>query len=237
MNISRSMLTTEPEQHLMKNPASLIDHTLLKPQVTAAQVAVLCEEAVEYGFVSVCIPPAFVVPAADLLYGSGVKLCSVVGFPCGYSTLRSKVLETAELVAQGVQEVDMVITVGHLLENRLDAIEEEVAQVVIAAGDALVKVIVECCYLTPELMQRATGAVVRGGAGFVKTSTGFGPHGARVEDVHLLAQAAGGRIGVKSAGGVRDLDSCRAMVAAGATRIGTSAGIEIVKQWRAGQGL
>lgn len=231
------MLTIEPDCQVMDNPAPLIDQTLLKPETTGIQIAALCEDAVEYGFASICIPPVFVAAAADQLYGSEVRLCTVVGFPCGYSTLRQKVLETADLVAQGATEIDMVVQISQLLENRFEAVEEEVAQVVLAAGDAAVKVIIECCYLTSEMMLHATESVVRAGADFVKTSTGFGPNGARLEDVRLLAQAAAGRIGVKAAGGIRDLESCQAMLAAGATRIGTSAGVQIVNQWKACQGF
>jgi len=220
----------------MENPAALLDQTLLKPDTTVTQIEALCEEAVEYGFASVCLPPAFVGRAAELLYGSEVKLCSVVGFPCGYSRLRQKVVETADLVALGVEEIDMVVQIGQLLENRFAATEEEVAQVVLAAGGATVKVIIECCYLTPQLMQAATESVVRAGAAFVKTSTGFGPNGARLDDVRLLAKTAAGRIGVKAAGGIRDLETCQAMLAAGATRIGTSAGVQIVNQWQASRG-
>jgi deoxyribose-phosphate aldolase len=221
----------------MDNPAPYLDQTLLKPETTAVLIDALCEEAVEHGFASVCLPPVFVCRAANLLYGSEVKLCSVVGFPCGYSTLRQKVIETSDLVAQGAVEIDMVVQISHLLEKRFAAVEEEISQVVLAAGTAAVKVIIECCYLTPEIMQLATESVVRAGAAFVKTSTGFGPSGARLEDVRLLATVAAGRIGVKAAGGIRDLESCQAMLAAGATRIGTSSGVQIVHQWQAGRGL
>lgn len=231
------MPTIAPECWLRDNPAPLIDHTLLKPVTTPAQIAVLCEEAVEYGFAAVCLPPAFVGQAAMLLYGSGVKLGSVVGFPCGYSTLRQKIDEATDLVALGAAEIDLVVQLSHILENRFVAVAEEIAQVVMAARGAAVKVIIECCYLTPPQMQAATEAVIRAGAAFVKTSTGFGSGGARLEDVSVLAKAAAGRIGVKAAGGIRDLESCRAMLTAGATRIGTSAGVQIVKQWQAGRGL
>ena len=219
----------------MDNPAAFLDQTLLRPETTEVQIDALCEAAVEYGFAAVCLPPVFVGRAAGLLYGSQVKLCTVVGFPCGYNTLRQKVVETSDLVCQGATEIDMVVQIGQLLEHRFESVEEEIAQVVLAAGDATVKVIIECCYLTPDLMQRATESVVRGGAAFVKTSTGFASSGARLEDVRLLAKTAAGRIGVKAAGGIRDLESCQAMLAAGATRIGTSAGVQIVNQWQAGQ--
>ncbi len=216
----------------MENPAALIDHTLLKPDATAAQYAALCEEAVELGFASVCLPPAFVPFAMERLYGSDVKLCTVVGFPCGYNSLHLKITETAELVAQGAEEIDMVVSIGHLLERRFKLVEEEIAQVVLAAEKMPVKVIIECCYLDDELKRQATELAVKAGAAYVKTSTGFGPSGATLEDVKLLAAAAAGRIGVKAAGGIRDLDSCRQMVAAGATRIGTSAGVQILAEWR-----
>lgn len=219
----------------MANPAPLIDHTLLKPDASAEQVQRLCDEAVEYGFVSVCLPPAFVPLAAACLYGSEVRVGTVVGFPCGYSSVRQKALETADLVAAGAQEIDMVIWVGQLLDRRFAQVEDEIAQVVLASGQAEVKVIIECCYLTAEQMQTATELVVHAGADFVKTSTGFGPSGARLEDVALLAKVAAGRIGVKAAGGIRDLDTCQTMLAAGATRIGTSAGVSIVQQWQAQQ--
>jgi len=217
----------------MNNPAPLIDHTLLKPDLLEAQVEALCEEAVEYGFASVCLPPVFVPRAAELLYGSEIKTCSVVGFPCGYNSVQQKIAETTELVAQGAQEIDMVIHLGRLLEGKLPQVEEEIAQVVLAtANSAIVKVIIECCYLNAVQMRQATELVVQGGAAFVKTSTGFGPSGAIVEDVRLLAQTAAGRIGVKAAGGIRDLQSCSALLAAGATRIGSSSGVAIVNQWR-----
>ena len=220
----------------MNNPAVLIDHTLLKPDATEAQFISLCEEAVEYGFASVCLPPAFVPLAVDRLYGSTVKVCSVVGFPCGYNSVRQKVAETKELVALGAEEIDMVVSIANLLDQRFDQVEEEIAQVVLAAEQAKVKVIIECCYLDQVLKKKATELVVQAGAAYVKTSTGFGPSGATVDDVRLLAQTAAGRIGVKAAGGIRDLESCQQMIAAGATRVGASAGTEIVAAWLTLQG-
>jgi len=215
----------------MQNPAALIDHTLLNPAATEPQFAALCEEAVELGFASVCLPPAFVPFAAKRLYGSDVKLGTVVGFPCGYNTLRQKISETAESVAQGAEEIDMVVSIGQLLERRFQLVEDEIAQVVLAAERMPVKVIIECCYLDAELKRQATELVVKAGAAYVKTSTGFGPSGATIADVKLLAAAAAGRIGVKAAGGVRDLGTCQKMIAAGATRIGTSAGVQILSEW------
>ena len=214
------------------NPASLIDHTLLKPDTRADQVRRLCEEAVEYGFASVCIPPIFVPLAAELLYGSEVAVGTVVGFPLGYTLSTVKVFETAEVVAAGAAEIDMVIPVGNALDGGKLAIEEEIRQVVGAAGMARVKVILECCFLDTARKIALTEAVVRAGAAYVKTSTGFGPEGATIADVELLARIAAGRIGVKAAGGIRDWTTCRALLAAGATRIGSSGGVAIVDEWR-----
>ena len=218
---------------LLPNPAELIDQTLLQPTATAGQIEALCEEAVEYGFATVCIPPVFVPLAVKCLYGSTVGVCSVVGFPCGYSRSRQKVQEAADLVAAGAIEVDMVIALGSLLEGRLAQVEEEIAQVVLAAREGRVKVILECCYLTDQLITQATEAAVRAGAAFVKTSTGFGPAGAAVADVQSMVTAAAGRIKVKAAGGIRTFDQYLQFVAAGAERIGTSAGTSIVKEWLA----
>jgi deoxyribose-phosphate aldolase len=219
------------------NPASLIDHTLLKPDTRADQIRLLCEEAVEYGFASVCIPPVFVPLAAELLYGSEVVVGTVVGFPLGYAPPTVKVFETAQAVAAGALEIDMVIHLGRALDGRYAEVEDEIRQVVRAAGAARVKVILECCYLDEARKRVLTGTVVDAGAAYVKTSTGFGPGGATVADVALLARIADGRIGVKAAGGIRDWVACRAMLAAGATRIGASAGPAIVEQWRRENGL
>ena len=210
------------------NPAPLIDHTLLKPDTRADQVRRLCEEAVEYGFASVCIPPIYVPLAAELLYGSEVAVGTVIGFPLGYTLPAVKVCETAEAVAAGATEVDMVIPVGNALDGELASVEEEIRQVVRAAGTARVKVILECCFLDTARKIALTEAVVRAGAAYVKTSTGFGPGGATIADVELLARIAAGRIGVKAAGGIRTLVDALAMIEAGATRIGTSSGVAIL---------
>jgi len=220
-----------------QNPASVIDHTLLKPDATADQISRLCEEAVEYGFASVCIPPVFVPLAADLLYGSEVAVGTVVGFPLGYLPTAVKVFETMEAVRQGAAEIDMVIHLGTALFSKYDMVEDEIRQVVRAAGEASVKVILECCYLDDQRKEQLTGCVLQAGAAYVKTSTGFGPGGAVLADVVLMARVAAGRIGVKAAGGIRDWKACREFLAAGATRIGTSAGVAIVDQWRREQGL
>ncbi|NIQ95080.1 MAG: deoxyribose-phosphate aldolase [Desulfuromonadales bacterium] len=216
----------------LPDPAPLIDLTLLKADTTEAQIRRLCEEAVEYGFASVCIPPAFVTLASDLLYGSEVKTGTVAGFPLGYVPSRVKAFETAEAVGRGAEEVDMVIHVGDALAGRFDAVTRDIREVVEASGDAAVKVIIECCYLDDETKRRAAEAVVAAGADYVKTSTGFGPGGATVEDVRLLAETADDRVGVKAAGGIRDWEFCRKLIEAGATRIGASAGGAIVEGWK-----
>jgi deoxyribose-phosphate aldolase len=215
----------------LTSPASSIDHTLLKPDTTSEQIRSLCEDAVEFGFASVCIPPVFVALAADLLYGSQVGVGTVVGFPLGYVSTAAKVRETSEAISLGATEIDMVIHLGSARERRFDAVEQEIRRVVEAAGSAPVKVILECCYWEESVKRALTESVVRAGAAYVKTSTGFAPGGATLEDVRLLSVAAAERIGVKAAGGIRSWPECRAFLAAGASRIGTSAGVEIVRQW------
>jgi deoxyribose-phosphate aldolase len=221
----------------MLSPASYIDHTLLKADATADQIRRLCEEAVEYAFASVCIPPVYVPLAARLLYGSEVAVGTVVGFPLGYASPAVKVFETREAVAAGAGEIDMVIHLGAAVAGGLEAVEAEIREVVTAARSARVKVIIECCYLDDPLKAALVERVVAAGAAYVKTSTGFGSGGATVADVRLLAEVAAGRIGVKAAGGIRDWASCRAMLEAGATRIGSSVGSVILSQWRQEAGL
>jgi deoxyribose-phosphate aldolase len=213
------------------NPAPHIDHTLLKPDATADQIRALCEEAVEWGFASVCVPPVYLPLASRLLYGSEVAVGTVVGFPLGFVPAAVKVFETAEAVARGATEIDMVIHLGAARDELLHEVEEEIRQVVQAAREAVVKVILECCLLDDSRKTGLTESAIRGGAGYVKTSTGFASAGATVEDVELLSRVAAGRIGVKAAGGIRDWKFCRELLAAGATRIGTSAGVAIVQQW------
>ncbi|MCF6177988.1 MAG: deoxyribose-phosphate aldolase [Geopsychrobacter sp.] len=217
------------------NPARLIDQTLLKPRTCIQEVEQLCEEAVEWGFYAVCIPPLFVSRAVACLYGSEVRVVSVVGFPCGYDTTACKVQQAAELVSQGCAEIDMVIRLGAALDGTLDEVEEDIAQVVLATCGARLKVIIECCYLTPAQKVALTRTVMRAGAAYVKTSTGFGSSGASEGDVRLLAETAAGKIGIKAAGGIRNLADLRLMQRAGATRIGTSSGAVIMQQWVAGQ--
>jgi deoxyribose-phosphate aldolase len=212
-------------------PMSAIDHTLLKSTATPVQIAQLCEEAVELGFAAVCIPPFFVAQARELLYGSDVQLATVIGFPLGYESTSVKQYQAEQAIAAGATEIDMVIQLGSATVDDFTAVEFDICAVVGASAGAAVKVIIECCYFDAEAKKRLTEAVVSAGAAYVKTSTGFAQSGATVEDVRLLHRIAAGRIKVKAAGGIRDWQSCRAMLEAGATRIGTSAGVEIARQW------
>ena len=221
----------------MDAPASFIDHTLLRSDATEAEIASLCEEAVEHGFASVCVPPCHVAQAARLLYGSDVAVGTVVGFPLGSQTSATKVFETCQAIEQGADEIDMVIRIGAARAGDFDTVVEDIRQVVAAAETAVVKVIIECCLFDDALKRRLAEIVAVSGADYVKTSTGFAAAGATVADVRLLAETVSARVGVKAAGGVRDWLTCQAMLAAGASRIGTSAGVVIMRQWRESTGL
>lgn len=222
---------------MMQNPAPLIDHTLLKPQAGEEQIRQLCEEAVEYGFAAVCIPPTQVRLAASHLYGTEVMVGTVIGFPLGYNETATKLYEACLAVNAGAVEVDLVINQGWAAAEDFHRVEDEIRQVVRGVPDACVKVILECCNLGREAKLRLTRAVAAAGAGYVKTSTGFAASGATPEDVRLLAGAAAGRVGIKAAGGIRGLSDFQTMVRAGATRIGTSSGCQIVDEWRRQEGL
>lgn len=210
--------------------ARLVDHTLLKPEATPAQVRELCREARAHGFAAVCVNPLWVRTCADELRGSAVAVATVAGFPLGASVPEVKAAEAARAVEDGAREVDMVLSVGALKAGDHRLVERDVAAVVEAcrAGGALVKVILEAALLADEEKARACAIAKLAGAAFVKTSTGFGPGGATVEDVALMRRAVGPGVGVKAAGGIRDWATARAMVAAGASRIGTSSGPRIV---------
>lgn len=210
--------------------ANLIDHTALKPDTTKEQIITLCNEAKEYLFASVCVNPTWVKLAAEHLKDvNEVKVCTVIGFPLGASTPEVKAYETIDAINNGATEVDMVINIAALKEKNDTLVEADIRAVVDAAkGKALTKVIIESCLLTDEEKVRACQLAVQAGADFVKTSTGFSTGGATVEDIKLMRETVGPSIGVKASGGVRDLEGARAMVAAGATRIGASAGVSII---------
>lgn len=219
-------------EHQKDGLASLIDHTLLKPDATEAQIRQLCEEAIRYGFATVCINPTWVRLASRLLAGAPVRVCTVVGFPLGANTPDVKIYETRRALFDGASEIDMVINVGALKSKDYQTVEQDVQGVVCCTREAgaLSKVIIEAALLDREEKVKACALAAAAGADFVKTSTGFGPGGATVDDVALMRQVVGERMGVKAAGGVRDLATASKMVAAGATRIGASAGVRIVQE-------
>ena len=208
--------------------SKMIDHTLLKANATRAQIEKLCDEAVENDFASVCVNTCWVPMAASRLAGSPVNVCTVVGFPLGAMAPASKAAEAARAVADGADEVDMVINVGWLIAGEDDAVRADIAGVVEAAQGRCVKVILECCLLTDEQIVRACELSVEAGAAFVKTSTGFSSGGATVKDVALMRKTVGDRCKVKASGGIHTAEEAQAMVDAGADRIGTSSGIAIV---------
>ncbi len=212
--------------------ARYIEHTLLRPDATVAQVERLSAEARKYGFYAVCVNGCYIEPARLWLAGSGVKVATVIGFPLGAMLSWAKAAEVRLALAAGADELDMVMNIGWLKSARFDAVRDDIAAVVAAAAGRPVKVIIETALLTTEEKETAARLVVDSGAAFVKTSTGFLGPGATVEDVKLLAQVTGGRIGVKASGGIRDLATARALIAAGATRLGTSSGVAIVEAER-----
>lgn len=207
----------------------LIDHTILKPETVQSQVETICEEALAYDFASVCINPTWVSLTSKLLAGSDVKVCTVIGFPLGANTPEVKAFETKDAIANGAQEIDMVINVGAAKQGDWELVERDIRAVVEAANGTLVKVIIETCLLTDEEKVKACLASVAAGADYVKTSTGFSTGGATVEDVKLMRETVGPDIGVKASGGVRSYEDMEAMVAAGATRIGTSSGVLLMQ--------
>lgn len=206
----------------------MIDHTLLKANATRAQIEKLCDEALEYNFASVCVNTCWVPLAHEKLAGSEVNTCCVVGFPLGAMLTEAKAAETRLAVEAGADEVDMVINVGWLLDGDDDAVRDDIAAVVKAADGKCVKVIIEACLLTDEQKVKACELSVEAGATFVKTSTGFSTGGATVADVALMRKTVGDRCLVKAAGGIHTADEARAMVEAGADRLGCSAGIQIM---------
>jgi len=212
------------------NYAKYIDHTLLKPEATQEQIAHLCTEAKRYQFASVCVNSTWVKIATNALKGTNVKVCTVIGFPLGATTTAVKAFEAEDAIKNGAQEIDMVINIGALKsKNDTDVLSDIEAVVNTAKGHALVKVIIETCLLTDEEKRRATELSVKAGANYVKTSTGFSTSGATSEDVRLMRKIVGNSIGVKASGGVRSLKDVQAMIAAGASRIGTSSGVKIIQ--------
>ena len=213
-----------------------IDHTLLKADATREQIEALCAEAAEHGFATVCVNPCWVRLCATLLRGTETRVCTVVGFPLGATLPEVKAVEASRVVADGACEVDMVINIGALKSGDYRLVERDIAAVVQASrpGGSIVKVIIEAALLTDDEKVKACVLSKAAGADFVKTSTGFGPGGATVADVSLMRRVVGPEMGVKAAGGVRDLKSAQAMLDAGADRIGASVGVKIVQESQGG---
>ena len=206
-----------------------IDHTLLKPDASAEDIRRLCAEAREHGFMSVCVNPSRVALAKTELRGSGVRICCVIGFPLGASLSTVKAYEARSAVVDGADEVDMVINIGAVKDGNWELVESDIRAVVLASrGWALVKVIIETCLLTDEEKVKACEAAMRAGADFVKTSTGFSTGGANVHDVALMRSVVGDKLGVKASGGVRTPEDAKALIEAGASRLGTSNGIKLL---------
>ncbi|SFN29225.1 deoxyribose-phosphate aldolase [Proteiniclasticum ruminis] len=208
--------------------AKHIDHTLLKPEGTEAELIKLCEEAKEYKFFSVCVNPCNIEKAKELLKDSDTKICTVVGFPLGQMTTEAKSFETKEAVFLGAEEVDMVINIGKLKDKDYDYVLEDIRAVVLAAGGVLTKVIIESCLLTDEEKVKACELAKAAGADYVKTSTGFSKSGATKEDIALMRKTVGPEMGVKASGGIRTLEDALAMIENGASRLGLSASVSIV---------
>ena len=207
----------------------LIDNTLLKADATEEQIKNLCKESKERNFMSVCVNPYYIPFCKKELEGSDVKVCTVIGFPLGQMTTKAKVFETKDALAKGADEIDMVINVAALKDKKYDYVKNEIAEIKKACGDHVLKVILECCLLTDEEKAQACLLAKEAKADFVKTSTGFSIHGATVHDVELMRKTVGPEMGVKAAGGVRSHEELLEMVKVGATRIGTSSGVKLMK--------
>lgn len=215
----------------MKDLAAYIDHTILKPEATEKDIINICNEALEYGFASVCVNPCYVKLAYSMLKDSPVKVCTVIGFPLGASTSAVKAFEAEEAIKNGAQEIDMVLNIGALKNGDYKYVADDIAAVAgVCKGKALLKVIIETCLLEEHEKVEACKAAKLAGADYVKTSTGFSKAGAKEEDVALMRKVVGDQMGVKASGGIRDLDTALAMIRAGATRIGASASVNIMKE-------
>lgn len=212
------------------NYNKMIDHTVLKADTSLETVKRICDEAMEYGFASVCINPCHVAYCADYLKDSDVNVCTVIGFPLGANTSAVKAFETKDAIANGADEIDMVMNIGALKDKNYDLVRDDVQAVVEAANGTLVKVILETCLLTEDEIKKACELCVEAKADYVKTSTGFSTRGATIEDVRIMKEAVHGKAKVKAAGGVRTPEDMVKIVAAGADRIGTSAGCSLVKK-------
>lgn len=213
----------------MENINTMIDHTLLKADASSEEIEKLCKEAKKYKFATVCVNPCHVEECSSLLEGSEVKVATVVGFPLGANTKEVKAFETQDVISKGAREIDMVLNIGALKEGNLKLVKEDIEGVVqVAKGQALVKVIIETALLSREEKIKACEIVMEAGADYVKTSTGFSSGGASLEDLELMKSLVEDRIKIKASGGIRDYETAKAMLEAGAQRLGTSSGISIV---------
>jgi len=232
----RSPVTVEEHLANAQSIAQLIDQTLLKPEATGEDIVRLCREAAEHSFCSVCVNPHWVRLARTTLDGSSVRVCTVIGFPLGANRTDVKTTEARLALSEGATEIDMVQNIGALRSLDLDTIKAEIAELaeIAHAGKALLKVILETCLLTDDEKRTACRLALAAKADFVKSSTGFSTAGATEDDIRLMRQTVGPTLGVKASGGIRSFDAVRRMVAAGATRIGTSSGVQILKEFRDG---
>ena len=212
----------------MNSLSSLIDHTNLRPDALHSDIEILCKEAIQYKFASVCINPVYVSYAKSILKDENPKVCSVVGFPLGADSEEIKYAEARFLIFQGVDEIDMVMNIAFLKERKLDLVKNEIKKVVEAADGNCVKVIIETSLLNQDEKALACNIVMESGAAFVKTSTGFSSSGATLEDVRLIKKLVGDRVGIKASGGIKTKNEALKLIEAGATRIGTSRGVEII---------
>ncbi|MDO4521711.1 MAG: deoxyribose-phosphate aldolase [Eubacteriales bacterium] len=206
-----------------------VDHTLLKPTATWESIKHLCDEAIEFQTASVCIPACYIKRVHDT-YGEKINICTVVGFPLGYSVTEAKLVETRQALADGANEVDMVVNITDVKNGDFKAVEEEIAALKKEVGDKILKVIIETCYLTEEEKIALCKAVTNAGADFIKTSTGFGTGGATLEDILLFKKNIGPNVKMKAAGGVRSIEDLEAFIEAGCARVGTSSAVKLVKE-------
>lgn len=219
----------------IKDILSKVDHTLLAPEATWKEISALCDDAIAYGTASVCIPPSFVARAKEYV-GDRLKICTVIGFPGGYNTTAVKFFETEDAVRNGADEIDMVINIGWLKDKNYDAILKEIQAVKIACGDKILKVIIETCKLTETEKIQMCKIVSAAGADFIKTSTGFGGAGATSEDIKLFAKHIENDVKIKAAGGISTMEDAKEFVRLGATRLGTSRIVKLVKNQKAEEG-
>lgn len=226
----KEALTQGTDSLSTRDMAQLIDHTLLSPTASTKDYVALCKEANEWNVFSICVPPVWVQPCRALLGDNQIKVCTVVGFPLGYSTSSSKVAEAEEALANGAEEIDMVMNLSHFKDGEYGKVEKDIQLVVEASKDNLVKVILETGFLEPTEITEACKICGAAGAGFVKTSTGFGGSGANTKTVKLMREAVGSSLGVKASGGIRNLQSAMQLLDAGANRLGTSKSVDLLKE-------